>query len=146
MFLIFVENYLNEKRITSERPNSLEKIAPSTMYRIGLAQMFSLLPGVSRSACTIGSALLLGLPRDIAIDFSFFISIPVGIAGSLFDIFGEAMTAGIGDYHILGIYFIISTILPLFFVKRMLEFLKNHRLSVFGYYRILLGALLLFII
>ncbi|MDR2777290.1 MAG: undecaprenyl-diphosphate phosphatase [Rickettsiales bacterium] len=144
VFLIFAENHPNEKRTTAKGMDSLEEIEPSTMYRIGLAQMFSIVPGVSRSACTIGSALLSGLPRETAVDFSFFISIPVGIAGSMFDILGE-VTLGISNYRLPVCYFIVSTIVPLFFAKRMLEFLKSHRLSIFGYYRILLGTVSLLI-
>ncbi|MDR1495093.1 MAG: undecaprenyl-diphosphate phosphatase [Rickettsiales bacterium] len=143
VFLIFTENHLDKKKTLPLELNSLEKIEPRDMYRIGLGQMISILPGVSRSACTLGSALLLGLARDVAVDFSFFISIPVGIAGSLFDLLGEVGKVGVFDFYNFFGYLGISIVFSLFFVERMLEFLKSRKLSIFGYYRIMLGLITL---
>jgi undecaprenyl-diphosphatase len=143
VFLIFVEKQLGRMRNNLNEPDSLEKIEPALMHKIGLAQAISILPGVSRLVCTVGSALLLGLTRKMAVDFSYFISIPVGLAGSLFDILGELMTTGMSNYPALIGYFTISMVFALFFVKIMLDFLRSRRLSVFGYYRVLMGAVIL---
>jgi undecaprenyl-diphosphatase len=143
IFLILTERYLGRKTSSPEEPDSLGKIKPAIMYKIGLIQVLSILPGVSRSACTIGGALILGLARKTAVDFSFFISIPVGVAGSFFDIFREITAAGASDYHALAGYFIVSMIFALFFVKRMLNFLRLHGLGIFGYYRVALGIMIL---
>jgi undecaprenyl-diphosphatase len=144
LFLWLAERYRARKKIFPEKINSLENIDPTIMYKIGAAQIFSILPGVSRSACTIGSALFLGLARETAVNFSFFISIPVGIAGSVFDIFGRILPAAAsGGCTVLAVYFMINILFALFFTERMLKFLRTHKLSVLAHYRIVLGGMML---
>ncbi|MDR3079291.1 MAG: undecaprenyl-diphosphate phosphatase [Rickettsiales bacterium] len=142
VFLLFVEGQLARGKVVPQNLDSLEGIEPGDMYRIGLAQMVSLVPGVSRLASTLGAALLLGLPRAVAVDFSFLISTPVGLAGALFDILGGVGKMGVGDFRLLLGYFIANVLFALFFVKGMLGFLKRCRLDIFGYYRIALGLVI----
>jgi undecaprenyl-diphosphatase len=123
---------------------AIMEIAPSVMYRIGLCQALSLLPGISRLAIVMGAAMLFGLSRAKAVDFSFFISMPIGVAGSFFDLCGGILTSEYNYYVLIG-FFIINIFFALFFRKMMISFLKSNRLNVFGYYRIA-GGLLLFLL
>lgn len=140
----------NQKKIkegTNLKINQFLGIAPKTIYLIGLSQALSLIPGVSRSAITIVTAMMLGLPQDLAVNFSFFLSIPVGLAGAGFDIlsFAGSSTNFIlpCDYKLILLYFVINIIFALFFIDKILGLVKKSRLDMFGYYRIVFGILIL---
>lgn len=141
-FILLLERYLENKK-KLEITDKIEEIPPKIIYRVGLFQMISLIPGISRSAMTICAALLYGLPRNLAIDFSFFLSIPISLAGSCFDIFKNIELIKHYNYLMIISYFIINIIFALFFIKKILDSLKEHRLNIFGYYRIIFGLIIL---
>lgn len=121
----------------------LYNIPKWAIYKIGLCQAVALLPGISRSASTISGAIYCGLAKVTSIEFSFFLSLPVSFAGSIFDIFKSFNV--INNYTILLIYFTINIVFAVFFVKKLIRFLKCSNFSAFGYYRIIFGLLLLFL-
>lgn len=141
-FMLLLERYLENKK-ELEVTDKIEEIQPKIIYKVGLFQTVSLIPGISRSAMTICAALLYGLPRSLAINFSFFLSIPISLAGSCFDIFKNIELIQYYNYPKIFIYFIINIIFALFFIKKILNFLKKHRLDIFGYYRVIFGLIIL---
>ena len=110
--------------------------------KIGFLQMFSLIPGVSRSATTISGGLLSNFNKKKAILFSFFISIPISFCASLFDIY-KNINYIYSDYKILIFSFVITFIFSLIFVKKIIIFLQNIELNIFAYYRIFFALLIL---
>lgn len=119
----------------------LYSIPKKIMYKVGLFQAVALLPGISRSTSTICSAVYYGLSKTTSIEFSFFLSLPVSFAGSIFDIFKSFSI--IYNYTILLIYFFINIVFAIFLVKKLMAFLKRNDLNIFGYYRIIFGLVLL---
>ena len=138
IIMIYIDKHFNkENKILC----NLYSIPKNIMYKIGVFQAISLLPGISRSASTICGAIYYGLSNDLSVDFSFFMSIPVSFAGSVFDIYKNFNV--IDNYLMIFIFFILNIMWALFLVKKMIEFLKKHSLKNFGFYRIVIGFLIL---
>jgi undecaprenyl-diphosphatase len=111
---------------------------------VGLFQCLALLPGFSRSGSTISGGLFMGLDRELAIRFSFLLSLPIIFGSGLkkvFDLYqgGNLIDLG-GSLFIASIFAFISGLLAIHF---LLKFLKNHSLNYFGVYRIILAIVIL---
>jgi len=109
---------------------------------IGLAQATALVPGVSRSGATITLGLFLGLRREEAARFSFLMSIPI-IAGAGGLQLGEVLSRGMNvhEWLLFGAGFVTSAIVGYFTIRFLLDYLTNHSLSVFAYYRFAVAAI-----
>ena len=110
---------------------------------IGFFQVLALIPGTSRSGATILGAILLGTSRFVATEFSFFLSIPVMFGASLLKLvkFGFVFTGM--EYAILFTGMITAFIVSIIAIKFLLGYIKNNDFKAFGYYRIILGIILL---
>jgi undecaprenyl-diphosphatase len=128
--------------IISERLHvSRNSITYPVAIAIGIAQAFALIPGVSRSGITITAALLLGLKRSEAVDFSFFLAIPIILGTSLYemrhlDIHSNGMAIYIYGAASALVFGILS-------LKFLINYLKKHTLDLFAYYRIGIAILIL---
>ena len=123
--------------------NDIYSIDCKSCIKIGFCQMFSLLPGVSRSATTIYTALICGVEKSIAINYSFFISIPISFLACIYDIyknFNIIKQDGLFQYCI---FLFIAFIFSLIFIKKFIKLLTNNKLRTFGYYRIIVGLLII---
>ena len=118
-------------------------IPPVTALGIGLAQVLSLFPGVSRSGATIMGGYCLGLSRRAATEFSFFLAVPVMFAATLFDLFGSREVLTTSDAPLFAVGFIVSFISALVVVKAFLGYVSRKSFAVFAWYRIGFGCLLL---
>ncbi len=125
--------------------NDLEKLNWRQTLLIGLAQAVAFIPGTSRSGVTIIAGLGVGLKREVAVKFSFLLSIPI-IAGAVIKKIPQALILGIngGELMILSIGFIFSFLTGFLAIKYFLRFSKNNSLHIFAYYRFILAAILLF--
>lgn len=141
VLFIVIENYNKGKNPKVDNINNLSfKIA----IIIGVFQLIAaVFPGTSRSGATIVGALLLGVSRGVAAEFTFFLAIPVMLGASLLKLikFGVVFTSLEGAVLIVGI--IISFIVSLFVIKFLMDYIKKHDFKVFGWYRIVLGCILL---
>ena len=125
------------------RYNELESVPPLTGLGIGVAQALSLIPGMSRSAATILGGLALGLNRQTAVDFSFFLSIPIMVIATLYDLAKSARGLGQSDFLLLGVGFVTAFVTALVVVRWFLRYIAGHNFVPFAVYRIILGALVL---
>lgn len=134
-----------EVRPRRPRTTELSQVDLRTAFMVGLAQCFSLVPGVSRPAATIVSGLLSGMDRRLATEYSYFLAIPVMTAASSYSVFmhREALTSA--DMQGLAIGLAVSFVVGWAVVATFLNFLKTHTLRAFAYYRILLGMVVLLI-
>ena len=131
----------NKKRVPSIR--HLSDITYKTALIIGLFQVLSIIPGTSRSGATIVGALLIGVSRVAAAEFTFFLAVPVMFGLSALKIlkFGftftgiETLTLGLG----MTVAFLVSVLV----IKFLMSYIKKHDFKVFGWYRILLGIIVL---
>jgi undecaprenyl-diphosphatase len=112
---------------------------------IGVAQVLSLFPGVSRSGATIMGARSLGLSRRAAAEFSFFLAIPVMFVATGYDLFKSRDTLSAADAPVFAVGFIVSFLSAIVVVKAFLGFVSRHSFRPFAWYRIAFGALLLLI-
>lgn len=143
ILFIFVENY-NRRR--KSQTTSLDKLSYKTAFIIGAFQILALIPGTSRSGSTILGAIILGCSRYVAAEFSFFLAIPVMFGASglkIFKFFLEGNMFSMGQFIILLIGMVVSFIVSVFAIRFLMNFVKKHNFKIFGYYRILLGIILI---
>jgi len=112
---------------------------------IGLAQVLSLYPGVSRSAATILGGLLLGLSRRAATEFSFYLAIPTLGSACLYSLLKVARTLSAGDAAWFAIGLIVSFVSSVIVIRFLLAWVKSHDFRPFAWYRIAFGLAVLFV-
>ncbi|MBD5468307.1 MAG: undecaprenyl-diphosphate phosphatase [Lachnospiraceae bacterium] len=135
-----------ENRNRGVRPvvTSLRQMTYKTAFIIGLFQLIAaVFPGTSRSGATIVGALMIGVSRTVAAEFTFFLAIPVMLGASLLKLvkYGFAFTGQ--EVWILLTGMLVAFVVSLFVLKFLMDYIKKHDFKVFGYYRIALGALVL---
>ncbi len=138
IIMIFVEN----KKV-STKILDIKDLSFKDCFIIGLCQCFSLCPGFSRSASTIIGGMLLGAKREIAAEFSFIVAVPVISAAVFYDLLKNISKLSHYDIMLFLMGFFVSFIVSIFAMKFFLQILKKFSLKIFGYYRILLGILIL---
>lgn len=122
-----------------------------TALLIGLFQTLSIIPGTSRSGATILGAILIGCARPAAAEFSFFLAIPTMVGVSILKLgkfFAEKLMAGEPVFTgeeaaILAVGFVVSFVVSVVCIRFLMNFVKKHDFKIFGWYRIVLGALVL---
>lgn len=141
ILFILVENYNKKKR---PRVTSLEGITWSLAVGIGVFQVLALIPGTSRSGATILGAILLGASRSVAAEFSFFLGIPVMFGASLLKLvkFGFAFSGA--EIVLLLTGMAVAFLVSVLAIKFLMSYIKRNDFKPFGYYRIILGVLVLF--
>lgn len=125
------------------RMESVLQIGFGTALGIGIAQVFSLIPGVSRSGATIMGALLLGVARPAAAEFSFLLAIPVMLAATALSLVGNLGLLSASDIPVFATGFIVSFVTALVVVRWLIRFVSHRSFDVFAWYRIGFGLLLL---
>ena len=138
-FLV-IEN-INASR--KPRTISIKALTYKDAFLIGLFQVLSIIPGTSRSGSTILGAIILGVSRTVAAEFSFFLAVPVIFGASLLKIlkFGFGFT-GI-EFVILAVGMVSAFVISILAIKFLLGYIKKKDFKAFGYYRIVLGLLVL---
>ena len=126
-----------------ERVAEVGDVSLGTALGIGLAQVLSLVPGTSRSGATIMGGYALGLSRRAATEFSFFLSIPVMVAATGYDLLKSRDALTMADAPAFAVGFVVAFVSALIVIKAFLGFVSKHSFAAFAWYRIALGALLL---
>ena len=136
-----------ETRNAGRRPavRRISELSVQMLLWIGFFQMLALIPGTSRSGATIVGALLIGVSREVAAEFTFFLAIPVMFGASFLKLlkFGFKFTGQELGLLLLGCA--VSFIVSVFAIKFLMGYIKKHDFKVFGYYRIVLGALIVLV-
>ena len=140
VIFIFIENYNKKRRPTCR---SLQDMSFKTAFLIGVFQVLSVIPGTSRSGSTIIGGILVGTSRTVAAEFTFFLAIPVMVGASLLKLvkFGFAFTAS--EVMILITGMVVAFIVSILAIKFLMGYIKKHDFKAFGWYRIVLGILVL---
>ena len=139
--LFIVIERLNKTRTPKIR--KLSEIDYKTALLIGLFQVLSIIPGTSRSGATIIGALIIGVSRTAAAEFTFFLAVPVMFGLSFIKLikFGLAFTGT--EIAILLVGSVTAFLVSLFVIKFLMSYIKKHDFRVFGWYRIALGIIVL---
>jgi len=120
------------------------QITYNTALIIGIFQLIAaVFPGTSRSGATIVGALLIGVSRTVAAEFTFFLAIPVMFGASLLKLvkFGFAFTTA--ELLLLVIGMLVAFVVSMLTIKFLMSYIKKHDFKAFGWYRIILGIIVL---
>ena len=123
---------------------AVENIPFRTALAVGLAQALAMIPGVSRSGATIMGAMCFKVERKIATEFSFFLAIPTMFSATVYDIYKNKDAMTTDGATLIAIGFIAAFLTALLVVKTIINFISKHGFKHFAYYRIVLGATILF--
>ena len=129
-----------EHRIRVEEVEDLDII---DAFKLGLAQACALIPGTSRSGATIIGGLLFGLSRKAATEFSFFLAIPTLLAATAYQLYKERHLLAIDDIGMWVVGFVAAFVSAFLCVRWLLRFISSHDFSVFAWYRIAFGIVVL---
>jgi undecaprenyl-diphosphatase len=132
-----------ERRGWRIETRTIEQTRWQQAFWVGMAQVLSLLPGVSRAGATIIGGMLTGMERPAATQFSFYLSIPTMLAASLYSLFKARHLLAATDVLPLTVGFVVSFISALLVVRAFITFVQRHTFIGFGYYRIAFGLLVL---
>ena len=134
----------NRNRNMSPKITELQQITFQTAFMIGVFQLLAaVFPGTSRSGATIVGALLIGVSRTVAAEFTFFLAIPVMLGASLLKIvkFGFDFTGA--ELTILLVGMVSAFVVSVVVIRFLMKYIKKHDFKVFGWYRFILGAAVL---
>ncbi len=137
--LLFVDKWFNSDATD-------EEITYPKAFKIGMFQVISMIPGVSRSAATIIGGLAQKLNRKTAAEFSFFLAVPTMAAASGYELLGTYQQINTSNIHLLIIGNIVAFIVALIAIKGFISYLTKHGFKLFGYYRIIIGLLILLLL
>lgn len=141
IIFILVET-LNKKEA---KIDSIKKITYKTALMIGIFQIIAaIFPGVSRSGATIIGALLIGVDRKTSAEYTFFLAVPVMFGAGLLELI-EFSNFTINELLILIIGMLSALLVSLFVIKFLVNYIKKHDFKIFGYYRIIVGIVILLI-
>lgn len=140
ILFIVIENW-NKTR--TPKVMTLNDITYKTAFIIGLFQILSMIPGTSRSGATIIGALLIGVSRTAAAEFTFFLAVPTMVGASAYKLlkFGFDFTSKEILTLVLGM--VVAFLVSVLVIKFLMGYIKKHDFKVFGWYRIVLGAIVL---
>lgn len=138
---------MESKNIGSQKTKKLNDITYKQALGVGAFQLLSLIPGTSRSGSTIIGGLAIGLERSVAAEFTFFLAIPVMAGASLLKLVKYILKVGLAfkasELIILGIGCLVAFIVSILVIKFLMNYIRKHDFKVFGYYRIVLGIIVL---
>ncbi|MGI6008443.1 MAG: undecaprenyl-diphosphate phosphatase [Ruminococcus sp.] len=140
VLFIVIENYNKRRKPTMRR---ISEIGWKTALLIGVFQVLSVVPGTSRSGATIIGGILLGTSRKLAAEYTFFLAIPVMFGASLLKMvnFGLSFTGAEIIYLLTGMA--VAFVVSILAIKFLMGYIRKHDFKVFGWYRIVLGVLIL---
>ena len=137
---IIVESW-NKKRLPAVK--SLKDISYKTALMIGLFQVLSIIPGTSRSGSTIIGALIIGVSRTAAAEFTFFLAVPVMFGLSFLKILKFGFDFAMAEVIVLILGMVVAFAVSLFVIKFLMDYIRKHDFKLFGYYRIVIGVIVL---
>ena len=132
-----------ERRQHVIRVDSVDDLSAMDAFKLGLAQACALIPGTSRSGATIIGGLLFGLSRKAATEFSFFLAVPTLMAASAYQLYKERHLLAADDLGLWAVGFVASFVSAFLCVRWLLRFISTHDFTIFAWYRIAFGIVVL---
>lgn len=137
---------LVERKSLQPRHHQSDALPTRTSLGIGLCQCLAMVPGVSRSGATILGAMLLGVDRRAAAEFSFFLAIPTMLGATILDLYKSYGALSAADLQVIAVGFLTAFLSAIVVVRAFVAFLQRHTFVVFGWYRILAGLLMMLVL
>ncbi len=141
-FIILIVERRN-RRIPVARVDAVEDMSLLDAFKVGCAQCFALIPGTSRSGASIIGAMAFGLSRRAATEFSFFLAIPTLFGATLYSLYKERALLSLADLPMFGLGALAAFISAFFCVRWLLRYISTHDFTIFVWYRIVFGAVIL---
>jgi undecaprenyl-diphosphatase len=125
------------------RIHSIDDMTPLDALKVGMVQCLGMIPGTSRSGATIIGGMLLGLSRQVAAEFSFFLAIPTLVGAGVYSLYKERALLSLADVPLFAVGFVVSFISAWLCIRWLLRFIATHSFNGFAYYRIAFGLVVL---
>ncbi|MDF3036184.1 MAG: undecaprenyl-diphosphatase [Paucimonas sp.] len=142
-FVILWVEKRNKNNPAQARVETIDDMTLLDALKVGFAQMFSLIPGTSRSGATIIGGMLFGLSRKAATEFSFFLAIPTLLAACVYSLYKERDLLSAADIPLFGIGTVAAFFSALLCVRWLLRYISSHDFTIFAWYRIVFGLIVL---
>lgn len=141
IIILWVEKYYTKDR--EPRVKEVDDMTWQDALKVGIAQTFALIPGTSRSGATIIGGMLFGLSRKVATEFSFFLAVPTLVAAGAYSLLKNRALLSSADLGFFAVGFVTSFISAFICVRWLLRYIATHDFTVFAWYRIAFGLLVL---
>ena len=135
-----------ERAKPTPRFNDVRQFSPGLAVRIGAFQVLAMIPGVSRSGATIMGAMLAGVERRTAAEFSFFLAIPTMFGATAYDLYQNRATLTLDGGMVIVVGFAVAFVAALLVVRTVVSFVSRHGFAPFAWYRIALGIVMLVVL
>jgi len=142
--LLFVDKWFNNSQIDNS-----DEISYATAFKIGLYQCLAMIPGTSRSGASIVGGMAQKLSRKAAAEFSFFLAVPTmfgATAKKLLDFYKDGGTLSSHEINMLIVGNVVGFIVAIIAIKSFINFLTKHGFKLFGWYRIIIGAIIIILL
>ena len=141
IIILWVEKYYTKGRV--DRVKEVDDMTWQDALKVGIAQTFALIPGTSRSGATIIGGMLFGLSRKVATEFSFFLAVPTLVAAGAYSLLKNRALLSSADIGMFTVGFVTAFISAFICVRWLLRYIATHDFSVFAWYRIAFGLVVL---
>jgi undecaprenyl-diphosphatase len=142
LVILWVERRARLKPV-SVRVHSVDDMSALDALKVGFAQAFALIPGTSRSGATIIGGMLFGLSRKAATEFSFFLAIPTLLAATFYSLYKERALLSAADLPMFGVGTVAAFVSAFLCVRWLLRYIATHDFTVFAWYRIVFGLVVI---
>ena len=139
----FIILWVEKKAKLTPRIQSIDDMSAMDAFKVGLVQCLGMIPGTSRSGATIIGGMLLGLSRQVATEFSFFLAIPTLIGAGVYSLYKERALLSMADLPLFGVGLVVSFISAWLCIRWLLRYVATHSFVPFAYYRIAFGLVVL---
>ena len=140
VLFIIIENYNKTRTLSATK---IKEITWKNALYIGVFQLLSIVPGTSRSGATIIGGILLGCSRELASEYTFFLAVPVMFGASLLKLVKHGFAFTGVEVAIMIVGMLVAFAVSIFAIKFLMQYIKKHDFKAFGWYRIVLGVIVL---
>lgn len=141
--ILFERKYQN--KIKENQKQDVEALSTKELLVMGTVQALAVVPGVSRSLSVIISGRMMGLSKSLVAEFSFLLAIPTMLSATIYDLYKSGFDFSRDDWTALFIGFVVSFVIAFFVIKWLINYIQNNSFEIFGWYRVILGLLILLI-
>jgi len=144
--VILLVEAVHRRRATlglADRVTTVDEVTPFDALRIGLLQCLALIPGTSRSGATIIGGMVLGLSRRAATEFSFYLAIPTLMAAGAWSVYKEREALQAADLPLFAVGTFVSFVAALVCIRWLIRYVASHDFTLFAWYRLAFGAVIL---
>ncbi len=142
LIILWVERSAKNNPV-AVRVQSVDDLTTLDALKVGIAQVFSLIPGTSRSGATIIGGMMFGLSRKVATEFSFFLAIPTLLAATFYSLWKERALLSAADVPLFSVGAVVAFVSAFACIRWLLRYISTHTFTIFAWYRIAFGIVVI---